>query len=421
MSEGETRVLAPGERAWLDEKPLSRLLDVLDASGEEARVVGGAVRNALLGLPRGEIIDLATTALPDEVVRRAKGAGFNPVPTGIEHGTITVVIDGKPFEVTTLREDVETFGRHAKVRFGRDWKKDAERRDFTINALFLARDGSVIDFVGGLKDIAARRVRFIGDPDARIREDYLRVLRFFRFHAAYGEGAPDAAGLAACIRARGELALLSRERVRAELFKLILAKHAVPALAVMAESGLLGSVLGGVPLLASFANMMKAEQVLGLAPDAVRRLGALAVFVVEDAERLRERLRLANVEFRRLESIGERWWQVSPDRGEPAARALLYRAGAENFRDRALLAFARSQAKADDKIWHELITLPASWTPPKFPLAAKDFLDRGVAKGPSLGKALARAEKAWIEAGFPAERSRLDSIADEVVKAAGKS
>src|SRR5262249_15607992 len=153
------------------------------------------------------------TAVPDEVVRRAGKAGFHPVPTGIEHGTVTVVVDGKPFEVTALREDIETFGRHAKVRFGRDWKKDAERRDFTINALSLTRDGRVIDFVGGLADIEARRVRFIGDPDARIREDYLRVLRFFRFHADYGEGVPDAAGLVACIRARNGLAALSRERV----------------------------------------------------------------------------------------------------------------------------------------------------------------------------------------------------------------
>jgi poly(A) polymerase len=421
MSEGETRILAAEKRRWLDEEPLTRLLDVLDAGGEEARVVGGAVRNALFGLAPGEIIDLATTALPDEVMRRARSAGFNPVPTGIEHGTITVVIGGRPFEVTTLREDIETFGRHAKVRFGRDWKKDAERRDFTINALFLARDGRVIDFVGGLKDIEVRRVRFIGDPDARIREDYLRILRFFRFHAAYGEGPPDAAGLLACIRARGELATLSRERVRAELLKLFVAKHAISALAVMGEAGLSVSVLGGVPLLASFANMKKAEQAFNLAPDAIRRLGALAVFVADDAERLRERLRLANAESRRLESMGDRWWQISPDHGEQAARALLYRIGAENFRDRALLAFARSQAKVNDKAWHELVTLPARWTPPKFPLVAKDFLDRGVTKGPALGKSLARAEKAWIETGFPVEPSKLASIADEAVKGVGKS
>ncbi|HLL26944.1 MAG TPA: CCA tRNA nucleotidyltransferase [Xanthobacteraceae bacterium] len=420
MSQGATRVLAAKERAWLEREPLARLLDVLDADAEEARVVGGAVRNTLLGLAVNEV-DIATTAVPDEVVRRAGNAGFHPVPTGIEHGTVTVVIGGKPFEVTTLREDIETFGRHAKVRFGRDWKKDAERRDFTINALFLARDGRVSDFVGGLADLEARRVRFIGDPATRIREDYLRVLRFFRFHAAYAGGAMDAAGLAACIAARAEIASLSRERVRAELSKLFLAQHAVPTLATMSEVGILGSVLGGVPLLASFANMMKAEHALGLEPDAIRRLAALAVFLSEDAERLRDRLRLANAEFHRLESMGDRWWQVSPARGEDAARALLYRIGAENFRDRALMAFSRSRAKADDKAWRDLVTLPARWSPPKFPLAAKDFTARGIEKGPALGAALARAEEEWIKAGFPAERSALDSIVEDALRAVKKS
>ncbi len=174
-----------GDAAWLTQGPLARLLAVLDRDGEEARAVGGAVRNALIGEPIAEI-DVATTALPDEVQRRVTAAGFKPVPTGIEHGTITVVIDRHPFEVTTLRQDVETYGRHAKVAFGRDWKTDAERRDFTINALSAARDGTVYDYVGGLADLEARRVRFIGDPEKRIAEDYLRILRFFRFHAAYG-------------------------------------------------------------------------------------------------------------------------------------------------------------------------------------------------------------------------------------------
>ncbi len=244
------------DAAWLTEKPLSDLLSVLDRDGEEARVVGGAVRNTLLALPHGDI-DVATTALPAEVTRRAEAAGFKAVPTGFDHGTVTVVIEGRPFEVTTLREDVETFGRHATVKFGRDWKRDAERRDFTMNALSLSPDATLHDYVGGLKDLRAHRVRFIGDAAARIAEDYLRILRFFRFHAYYGEGHPDAAGLHAAIVARDELEQLSRERVRMELMKLMLAPHAVPALAVMTESGLLGPVLGGVPHLASFANMAK--------------------------------------------------------------------------------------------------------------------------------------------------------------------
>ncbi|MGH9806085.1 MAG: CCA tRNA nucleotidyltransferase, partial [Terriglobia bacterium] len=191
--------------AWLTAGALPRLLGVLDSDGEEARAVGGAVRNALLGMPIAEI-DVATTAVPGEVVRRVSAAGFKPVPTGIEHGTVTVVIGKQPFEVTTLRRDVETDGRHAKVAFGRDWRADAERRDFTINALAVRADGTVYDYVGGLDDLAQRRVRFIGDPAKRIAEDYLRILRFFRFHAAYGTSDhPNHDGLVACIAGRDGL------------------------------------------------------------------------------------------------------------------------------------------------------------------------------------------------------------------------
>src|SRR6266704_3494510 len=183
---------------WLGSGPTSRVLELLSGNGEEARVIGGAVRNALLNIPMGDI-DIATTALPDEVIRRAKTAGIKSVPTGIEHGTVTLVVEAQPFEVTTLREDTETFGRKAKVAFGRDWVRDAERRDFTINGLSVDAAGVVHDHVGGLQDIAARRVRFIGDAGQRIAEDYLRILRFFRFHAAYGEGVPNPEGVAACI------------------------------------------------------------------------------------------------------------------------------------------------------------------------------------------------------------------------------
>ncbi len=190
---------------WLRSGPAARVLGLLDGDGEEARVVGGAVRNTLLGIPVGDI-DIATTALPDKVIDRARNAGIKSVPTGIKHGTVTLVVDAQPFEITTLREDVETFGRKAKVAFGRDWVCDAQRRDFTINGLSVSSDGIVHDHVGGLDDIAARRVRFIGDPERRIAEDYLRILRFFRMHAAFGAGQPDRAGLLACIRGRPGLA-----------------------------------------------------------------------------------------------------------------------------------------------------------------------------------------------------------------------
>jgi poly(A) polymerase len=401
--------------AWLSGGALPRLLDVLDRDGEEARVVGGAVRNALLRMPIHEV-DVATTALPDEVARRVTAAGFKAVPTGIEHGTVTVVVDKHPFEVTTLRRDVETDGRHAKVAFGRDWKTDAERRDFTINALSASRDGAVHDYVGGLADLAVRHVRFIGDPKLRIEEDYLRILRFFRFHAAYSEGGhPDAQGLTACIAGRDGLDQLSRERVRMEVMKLVVAPHAVPTLIAMADCGLLLRVLGGVSYLASFENMAKVEAAVGVAPDAVRRLGALGVLVAEDAERLTQKLRLHNVEQERLVSMAEGWRRISPERGELAARALIYRLGPQAFTDHALLGWARSAASADDGNWHAMATTPQRWTAPVFPLKAADLIKRGIEKGPALGAALRAAEAAWIAAGFPDDVAALEKIADRVI------
>jgi poly(A) polymerase len=403
-----------GDAAWLKGGEVSRLLALLDRDDEEARVVGGAVRNALLHLPVAEI-DVATTALPEEVMRRVEAAGWKAVPTGIEHGTITVVAGGKPFEVTTLRRDVETYGRKAKVAFGRDWATDAQRRDFTITGLSAAADGKVYDYVGGIADIATRRVRFIGDPQKRIAEDYLRILRFFRFHAWYGHGAPDAAGLHACILARAGLEVLSRERVRMELLKLLLAPHATPTLAVMAETGILGTVLGGVPLLASFENMAKVEATAGVEADAVRRLGALGVILKEDAERLGQRLRLANAEAERLSAL-EFWWRVSPARGDQAAHALIYQLGPQSFADRVLLAWSRSDAGAKNDAWRELASLPQRWTAPAFPLKAADFIRRGIAAGPALGAALRAAEEAWIAADFPADGAALESIAERALK-----
>jgi len=404
--------IGPERAPWLHGGSLLRLLDVLDRDGEEARVVGGAVRNELLGEPVGDI-DVATTALPQEEMRRAEAAGFKPVPTGVEQGTVTVVVDGTPFEVTTLREDIETFGRHARVSFGRDWQRDAERRDFTMNALYAARDGTVYDHVGGLDDLKARRVRFIGDPHKRIAEDYLRILRFFRFHAAYGDGGhPDPAGLSACIAARAGLETLSRERIRMEMLKLLVATHAVPALVIMSQTGLLVAVLGGDPLLASFANMIKLERELSLTPDPVRRLGALGVSTTEDAERLRERLRLANAEQERLMSMGDGWWRISAATGMHEARVLIYRLGPDKFLDRVLLAWSRawSEGVADDR-WHDLVLLADRWTVPVFPLKAADFIERGVAKGPALGAALRAAEEAWIAQDFPMDAAALTKIA----------
>ena len=403
-----------GGAAWLRRGEVARLLRVLGRDGEEARVVGGAVRNELLRLPVAEI-DVATTAPPEQVVRRVQAAGWKAVPTGIEHGTVTVVIDTHPFEVTTLRQDVETFGRKARVKFGRDWRADAERRDFTINALSACADGEVFDYVGGLADIAARRVRFIGDPRQRISEDYLRILRFFRFHAHFADGPPDAAGLHACIAGRAGLETLSRERVRSELMKLFIAPRAVSTLAVMSESGLLGPVLGGVADVCSFERMTTIEAALALDADPVRRLGALGVMVREDAERLLQRLRLSTAEAERLIAL-DPWWRVTPEAGAQAGRALLYRLGAQSFTDRVLMAWAHARADADDAAWRELANLPRRWSKPAFPLKAADFIRRGVPAGPLLGAAMRAAEDAWVAADFPADRAAVEVIAEKAAR-----
>jgi tRNA nucleotidyltransferase/poly(A) polymerase len=396
---------------WLSSGPAARVLDLLNGDGEEARVVGGAVRNTLLNIPVGDI-DIATTAVPDEVIRRAKMAGIKSVPTGIAHGTVTLVVESQPFEITTLREDIETFGRKAKVAFGRDWVRDAQRRDFTINGLSVSSDGTVHDHVGGLDDIAARRVRFIGDPDQRIAEDYLRILRFFRMHAAFGASETDHAGYLACIRGRVGLAALSAERVRMEMLKLVVAAGAVEAVIAMEDGGLLLSIFGGVAYRGPFANMIAAERALGQKPDAVLRLGALGVAVTEDAKRLAIRLRLTNGETKALDSMGHRWWRLA-GMDEAAAKRRLYRLGEARYRDRLMLAWARAGGDADPAPWLQLATLPQRWSAPKFPLKAADFVARGIAAGPALGHVLALAEDAWLAADFPLDESALAAIADQ--------
>jgi len=396
---------------WLTSGPTARVLALLNADGEEARVVGGAVRNALLQLPPGDI-DIATTAVPEEVVRRAAAARIKSVPTGIAHGTVTLVADGQPFEVTTLREDVETFGRKATVAFGRDWVRDAERRDFTINGLSVDAASVVHDHVGGLADLAQRRVRFIGDPDRRIAEDYLRILRFFRFSAAYGVGDLDRDGYLACIRGRAGLSQLSAERIGMEMRKLLVAANALDAVVAMRDGGLLLPILIGVAYPATLAAMIEIERLRGLKPDAMLRLGALAVAVTEDARRVGARLRLSNSEIKMLDSMGHRWWRLA-GMDEATAQKRLYRLGEARFHDRVMLAWARAGLGADPTYWQQLIALPDRWPIPVFPLRASDFIARGFSEGPALGHLLSLAEDAWLAAGFPNDSDALDAIADQ--------
>jgi poly(A) polymerase len=401
-------------RELLSEGRLARALAALDGDGEETRLIGGAVRDLSLGRPPGDF-DLATTALPEIVMKRARAAGFGVALTGLKHGTVTLLVEGLPIETTTLREDIETDGRHAKVLFGRDFSRDAKRRDFTINALSLTRDGIVHDYCGGIADLAARRVRFIGAARARIREDFLRSLRFFRFSATYGEGPLDAEGLSAAIEERDGLQRLSRERVRAELMKLLLAPRAAEVVAQCCEAGLLGALVGGVVNPARLRRLIALETFRAAPPDPVLRLGALAALIVEDAERLRDRLRLSNAEFERLANAA---LALEPlhGLGEPpslgALRALLFERRRSVARDAITLAHVDSGAASDDAAFASAFRFVSDTPEPNLPFTGADIVAHGIAQGQGVGAVLKSLQALWIRAGFPREPKALARILD---------
>ncbi|WP_407666692.1 CCA tRNA nucleotidyltransferase [Microvirga roseola] len=404
--------------AGLPERPqLRRLLDVMNGGGEETRIVGGAVRNALLGRSVTEV-DCATTALPDEIARRAGEAGLKAVPTGIEHGTITVIVDGEPFEVTTLREDVETDGRHAVVHFGRDFELDARRRDFTINALSLGRDGRLYDYTDGVPDLAARRVRFIGNAHKRIREDYLRILRFFRFHAEYAQGKPDPEGLAAAGHERQGLAILSKERVRHELLKLLVAQRAGETIRILAEHGFLTWLLGGVAEFGRFERAV-ADMRDGAAP--IRRLAALAVLVEEDAERLREHLRLSNDEHKKLAAYA-RLLAILKTMPLPLNALAVRRLVADHDVETLGVALAATADEPAPVVHPEasetLERFRSGAEPvPVFPLRGADLMAGGIPKGPRIGELMAQARQAWLAEGCRTDGAYASDLLRRVLTA----
>jgi poly(A) polymerase len=399
---------------WLKRPQTARMFSALTKQDVTTRAVGGAVRNTLLGLAVSEV-DLATTALPDRVMALAKEAGLKAVPTGIEHGTVTVIVDGTPFEVTTLRRDVETYGRHATVAFTEDWEEDARRRDFTLNALYADRDGTVFDPLRGYGDLVEGRVRFIGNAEDRIKEDHLRILRFFRFNAYYGKGPLDPEGLAACAKLRAGLAQLSAERVAGELRRILVAPQAVRAVEALFDYGLLTDLLGAAPRMVRFARLVAAEAALGLAPDPALRLAALAVFVTEDAGRLAERLKLSNAELAvLLLGANDHERRELPD--ETAARRSLYRLGPCKFEAHVLLASADEGAAPDDKRWREALRLADRWQAPEFPLRGTDITALGDVKGPEIGAVLKQLEAEWIASDFALDRDALLAKAKLLVK-----
>ena len=401
---------------WLTRASTQAVLAALTTGGQEARVVGGAVRNQLMGRPVGDI-DIATTAMPETVMELAAKAGLASVPTGLAHGTVTVIAAGHPYEVTTLRRDVATDGRHATVAFTDDWAADASRRDFTMNALYCAADGEVFDPLGGTADLSAGRVRFIGDPLQRIREDYLRILRFFRFHAEYGVGAPDPEGLAACVAERSGLARLSAERVRAEVVKLLAAPRALAAVTALFEHGLLLEVLGQVPWPLRLGRLIELETALHRPPDVMLRLSALAIAAEEDGARLADRLRLSNAERARLIVFAP----VNPiarDMSETAAKQMLYRLGAEAWPRHVLAAWCVSSGQPSDATWQRFLQLCVQWHVPAMPVRGADVLAAGVPAGPQVGNILAAFEAWWMESGFPIDDQAVRLKLGELVEVA---
>jgi poly(A) polymerase len=374
---------------------MAELISAL-GGGEITRFVGGAVRDTLLDLPVSDV-DLATRLEPGQVVERLRAAGIKAVPTGIAHGTVTAVSAGKPVEVTTLRRDVSTDGRRATVAFTDDWREDAARRDFTINALYAEPEtGAVHDYFGGQEDLFARRVRFIGDPLTRIAEDHLRILRFFRFHARFGRGEPDPHGLDACTARANDLMALSRERIADELLKLLALDDPEPTVGLMIGRGILRPVLPEIGDPEPLKRLIGREREAGVPPDALRRLAALLPPDPELSALIAARLRLSSKAAKRLAAAAER----APDDGDQPF-ALAYSKGADAAADRILLG-AGDPASA-----HAVL----GWARPRFPLTGGDLIAMGLAPGPLVARTLQQVERAWVADGFAGDREVLKGLA----------
>jgi poly(A) polymerase len=402
-------------QAWLNAPETRAVMDVLTRDGGAARFVGGCVRNALLGVAV-EDIDIATPLVPDEVTRRLVAAGMQAVPTGIEHGTITAVTNKTPFEITTLRRDVSTDGRRATVAFSTDWAEDAQRRDFTMNALYADGAGQVVDLVGGIADLNARRVRFIGDPARRIAEDYLRILRLFRFHAWYGKGEIDADGVRACAAAKAEIKTLSGERIQKEMLKLLAADDPVPVMRAMAASGVLSVVLPGQHKFERFERLCRDDADAFFEGDGLLRLGAL-LGGEQQANEAAQWWRLSNADRDRLEEMLAIPVKVVSYLSIPEVQRMLYRYGPRRFKDWARLKWAEDAKTSNVYQWRALLALADSWVRPVFPLKGPDVMAAGVPQGPLVGKVLAEVEDWWIDNGFTDDPFSLAERLKAVVQA----
>lgn len=391
---------------WLTSHSTRKVMDALEAErAGSARFVGGCVRNALLGEPVSDI-DIATQLTPDVVQRVLKSAGCAVHPTGIEHGTLTVVAEGRPFEVTTLRRDVETDGRRAVVAFTEDWSEDANRRDFTMNALYAGHSGEVYDPTGaGLSDLGRRKVVFVGDPETRLREDYLRILRFFRFHAWYGVGEPEPAGVAACRALAAGLRTISAERIWMELKKLLGAPSPLGALRAMQATGVAAEIFIEQPDIGRLERFLAAERVDDASPDPLLRLLALTGIDPSSARELARRMKASSDERERLTAAGEIEEQVTSTATPEELRRLAYRRGVGAVFDKLMIE--RSDDPANDAAWASLIDHLSDWAPPECPIRGADVIDAGVPQGPRIGPIVRKVEDEWVASDFSLPRAAL--------------
>ncbi|MBS0473346.1 MAG: CCA tRNA nucleotidyltransferase [Proteobacteria bacterium] len=389
---------------------------VLDALGGQGRFVGGAVRNALLGKKVADI-DIATPLVPDDVTARLTKAGLGAVPTGIEHGTVTATANGKAFEVTTLRRDVSTDGRRATVAFTTDWAEDAQRRDFTMNALYADADGAITDTVGGVEDLKAGRVRFVGDPVTRIREDFLRILRLFRFHAWYGKGAIDPAALQAAAAEKGGLTLLAGERVSKEMLRLLEADDPVPVIRQMAASGILTDILSGNLNISRLARLCEIDAENFFEPDAVLRLAALLPSSEDEARAVAKEWHLSNVVTERLAGMAGAKQKIVSYLSVKEVRKLLYLIGVPRFSDLVRLRWAEDPKASNAINWRMLLEVAKTFPRPTFPLTGRDVMLAGVPEGPLVGKILEEVEEWWIDADFIEDEFSLAERLKAVVQA----
>ena len=389
--------------SWMIEPETAAVMGALMADGVPARFVGGCVRDAILGRAVKDI-DIATAEPPDRVVALLGAAGVKSIPTGIDHGTVTAVIDGAAFEITTLRLDVENFGRCARVAYTDDWAADAMRRDFTMNALFCDLDGTLYDPTGGLPDLKAGRVRFVGEARDRIAEDVLRLLRFFRLYAHYGTGEADRDALRACREMAPDIANLSAERIWSELKQLLRAPAPADVLTLMADWHVLVHALPEAGSREPLTNLVEIETKSATAPDPVRRLSILLERDDAGAKALADRLRLSNAETERLQALVNPPVRPSTDRTDAQNRVALYRLGKDIFADLVLLGWAAA-APADDAIWQDLTGLPDRSPVPAFPVGGKDVLALGIPAGKEVGKLLSEVERWWIDNDFQPDRA----------------